>query len=264
MAATIKWVMNGGTSIVPNLDSIAEIPGSDEQLRTRGVRELQQAASLTMVAKSGDNGLRIQRLQFPAKHGPRRALSFSRSALLPAEPVRRHRQRTHPQEPDLFFGDYQGTRTKTQGDRYGPDSRPHGGRPDGKPERYREHAGSVSGPYLANLLTQKLGYGVSANRPYYAELRQQLNVVFPNAVITACVVDAGSASFAVHPFAQHGKLRFLRVFRRPDHTGRQRRFPDRQQQQPLGNASAYYFRRLHGEQSLPTSQCRASYRASTH
>ena len=30
-----------------------------------------------------------------------------------------------------------------------------------------EFTGAVSGPYLANLLSQKLGYGVTANEPYY-------------------------------------------------------------------------------------------------
>ena len=42
----------------------------------------------------------------------------------------------------------------------------------------------MSGPYLANLLTQKLGYGVSANEPYYIPgCTLERNCVFPNAVI---------------------------------------------------------------------------------
>jgi hypothetical protein len=45
-------------------------------------------------------------------------------------------------------------------------------------------AGTVSGPYIAKLLTQKLGYGVSAGEPYYAAgCAAPAQCVFPNAVI---------------------------------------------------------------------------------
>jgi len=44
--------------------------------------------------------------------------------------------------------------------------------------------GEVSGPYLANILTQKLGYGVSANEPYYLPgCTSSAQCVFPNAVV---------------------------------------------------------------------------------
>jgi hypothetical protein len=44
--------------------------------------------------------------------------------------------------------------------------------------------GTVSGPYIANILTQRLGYGVSANEPYYTPgCASNTACVFPNAVI---------------------------------------------------------------------------------
>ena len=44
--------------------------------------------------------------------------------------------------------------------------------------------GEVSGPYLASLLQQKLGYGVAANEPYYTPgCTSSDQCVFPNAVI---------------------------------------------------------------------------------
>jgi hypothetical protein len=44
--------------------------------------------------------------------------------------------------------------------------------------------GTVSGPYLANLLSKSLGYGVSANEPYYTPgCASQFQCVFPGAVI---------------------------------------------------------------------------------
>ena len=43
--------------------------------------------------------------------------------------------------------------------------------------------GSVGGPYLANLLSQRLGYAVSNGEPYYFDGCDQTQCVFPNAVI---------------------------------------------------------------------------------
>ena len=54
----------------------------------------------------------------------------------------------------------------------------------------------MSGPYLANLLSQKLGYGVSANEPYYTPgCASARSAYFPNAHHSAAgVVGAGQAS----------------------------------------------------------------------
>src|ERR1700681_4178061 len=84
----------------------------------------------------------------------------------------------------FFFGDYQGTR-QSQGVDTGlipvPTFADRGG--DLK-DRADALTGEVSGPYLANLLRQKLGYGVAANEPYYtAGCSNSSQCVFPNAVI---------------------------------------------------------------------------------
>src|SRR5262249_41101333 len=84
----------------------------------------------------------------------------------------------------FFFGDYQGTR-QSQGVDTGLIPVPTLANRTGD---LRDQAdsldGEVSGPYLANLLTQRLGYGVRANEPYFTPgciLNTQC--VFPNAMI---------------------------------------------------------------------------------
>ena len=49
----------------------------------------------------------------------------------------------------------------------------------------------MSGPYLANLLSQKLGYPVSANEPYYTPgCGSSSQCVFPGAIIPQAVWSA--------------------------------------------------------------------------
>ena len=45
----------------------------------------------------------------------------------------------------------------------------------------------LSGPYIASLLSQKLGYQVTANEPYYTPgLHVQRSAFFPDAIIPQC------------------------------------------------------------------------------
>jgi hypothetical protein len=62
----------------------------------------------------------------------------------------------------FFFADYQGTRT-SQGVSTGDISVPSIAERSGD---FNDLTGSVSGPYLASLLTQKLGYAVTSGEPY--------------------------------------------------------------------------------------------------
>ena len=67
----------------------------------------------------------------------------------------------------FFFGDYQGTR-QSQGIDTGLIPVPTlANRAGNLVDQADLLTGQVSGPYLANLLTQQLGYGVNANEPYY-------------------------------------------------------------------------------------------------
>src|SRR5208282_6591390 len=83
-----------------------------------------------------------------------------------------------------FFADYQGTRM-TQGVETGLISVPSEQERLGDlSDRPSSLTGSVSGPYLAGLLGQKLGYGVSSGEQYYfSGCTSASQCVFPNAQI---------------------------------------------------------------------------------
>src|SRR5262249_48187309 len=67
----------------------------------------------------------------------------------------------------FFFSDYQGTR-ETQGLSSGLISVPSlADRAGNLSDLAGSLTGNVSGPYLANLLQQRLGYNVTAGEPYY-------------------------------------------------------------------------------------------------
>jgi hypothetical protein len=84
----------------------------------------------------------------------------------------------------FFFSDYQGTRLN-QGIDTGLIPVPTlADRTGNLIDKADSLTGTVSGPYLANLLSQKLGYGVSANEAYYKPgCTSSAQCVFPNAVI---------------------------------------------------------------------------------
>jgi hypothetical protein len=159
--------MNGGTSIIPNLDSIEEFrvltnnfdPGYGNY----------NGGMVTVISKSGTN----------AFHG--KAFEFFRNTALdakgyfdPTVPAFNQNQFGGviggPIKHDklFFFTDYQGTRT-TQGVSTGNISVPTVAQRSGN---FDDLTGSVGGPYLATLLSQKLGYTVTSGEAYTS--------VFPN------------------------------------------------------------------------------------
>jgi Carboxypeptidase regulatory-like domain len=177
----VKELMNGGTTIVPDLDSIAEF-----RVLTNNVNAEYGNYSggiVNVVTKGGGNQI----------HGS--AFEFLRNTDLDARnffsPDRSfYRQNQFggtvggPIKKDkiFYFADYQGTRTAqgldtglipvpTLAERSGDFSALANGL-----------TGAVSGPYLANLLSQKLGYPVSANEPY--------SQVFPGGIIPQSVWSA--------------------------------------------------------------------------
>ena len=169
--------MNGGTSIIPDLDSI-------EQFRVLTANFDPEYGNydggiVTVISKSGTS-------QF---HG--RAFEFFRNTELDArgyfDPTRSAFDQNQfggaiggpiKQEKLFFFIDYQGTRT-TQGVSTGKISVPTVAQRNGNfldpTTQSSMLTGNVSGPYLASLLTQELGYTVTAGEAYSA--------VFPNGVI---------------------------------------------------------------------------------
>jgi len=179
----VKELMNGGTSIVPDLDSIAEF----RILTNNFDAEYGNSSGgiINVVTRSGSN----------APHGG--TFEFLRNTALDARnffsPVRSfYRQNQFGgviggpirKNRVFFFGDYQGTRQR-QGVDTGlfpvPSLAERGGNFSGRADSL---TGTVGGPYLAGLLSQKLGYAVSANEPYYtAGCASTSACVFPNALI---------------------------------------------------------------------------------
>ena len=172
----VKEEMNGGTSIVPNLDSIAEFRiltnNFDAQFGNYS------GGVVNVVTKSGTNQWHGSGFEFL-----RNTALDARSVFSPERAIYRQNQFGGTvggpiSKGKLFlFGDYQGTRT-TQGIDTGNIAVPsHADRTGNLSDQAL--AGSVSGPYIANLLSQKLGYTVTAGEPYSS--------VFPGNIIPTSV-----------------------------------------------------------------------------
>jgi hypothetical protein len=166
--------MNGGTSIVPNLDSIDEFRVLTNNFDPEYGNY--NGGMVTVVTKSGSDTF----------HG--NAFEFLRNTVLDArgylDPTRSSFRQNQfggtlggpvKRQKVYFFSDYQGTRTN-QGIPTGNITVPSlQDRAGNLSDLANSLTGTVGGPYLASLLSTKLGYPVSAGEPYSS--------VFPNAVI---------------------------------------------------------------------------------
>ncbi len=179
----VKELMNGGTSIVPNLDSIAEF----RILTNNFDAEYGNSSGgvVNVVTKSGSNELHGDTFEFlrntalDARNFFSPERSFYRQSQFGGTaggPIRKNRM--------FFFGDYQGTRQQ-QGVDTGLIPVPSlADRAGNLSDLANSLTGTVGGPYLAGLLSQRLDYAVSANEPYYfAGCVSTSSCVFPNAVI---------------------------------------------------------------------------------
>jgi hypothetical protein len=179
----VKELMNGGTTIVPNLDSIAEFRILTDNFDAEfgnysgGVVNVVTKSGMNRVHGSAFEFLRNTDLDarnfFSPERGFYRQNQFGGTV---GGAVRRNAV--------FFFGDYQGTR-QSQGVDTGLIPVPTvGDRSGNLADQAASLTGEVSGPYLANLLTQKLGYSVHANEPYYVSgCGGTVQCVFPNAII---------------------------------------------------------------------------------
>ena len=183
----VQEPMNGGTGVIPNLDSIAEFRvltnNFDPQYGNYN------GGMINVISKSGSNSFHGSAFEFlrntdldaknffDATRGTFQQNQFGGTA---GGPVLRNKV--------FFFADYQGTRT-IQGIT-SPETTVLSG-----PERqgnFGDAAGSlkgtVSGPYAAQLLTRELGYQVSQGEPYYTTgCVSPLECVLPNAMIPQSV-----------------------------------------------------------------------------
>src|SRR6266852_3770464 len=179
----VKELMNGGTSIVPDLDSIAEFRVLTNNFDAEYGNY--SGGIVNVVTKSGANQLHGSAFEFlrntdlDARNFFSPERSFYRQNQFGGTvggPIRKNKL--------FFFGDYQGTR-QSQGIDTGLIPVPTlADRAGSLLDQADSLTGHVSGPYLASLLTQKLGYAVRANEPYYTlGCMSNMQCVFPAAVI---------------------------------------------------------------------------------
>jgi hypothetical protein len=179
----VKELMNGGTTVVPNLDSIAEF----RILTNNFDAEFGNYSGgvINVVTKSGSNAVHGSAFEFlrntdlDARNFFSPERSFYRQNQFGGTvgaPIRKNRL--------FLFGDYQATR-QSQGIDTGLIPVPTlADRTGNLADQADSLTGQVSGPYLVNLLSQKLGYGVSSNEPYYVPgCTSAAECVFPNAAI---------------------------------------------------------------------------------
>jgi hypothetical protein len=186
----VKELMNGGTTIIPNLDSIQEF-----RVLTNNVNAEYGNYSggiVNVVTKSGGNQVHGSVFEFL-----RNTDLDARNFFSPDRAFYRQNQfggtvgGPIKKNKIFYFADYQGTRN-AQGIDTGliavPTLAERGGNFS---DAVSTLTGSVSGPYLANLLASKLGYAVPSGEAYYTPgCNSSSQCVFPGAVIPPSVFSA--------------------------------------------------------------------------
>jgi len=175
--------MNGGTSVIPNLDSIQQFRVLTNNFDPEYGNY--NGGMINIVTKSGSNAFHGDAFEF-LRNTDLDARSFfdsARGAFRQSQfggvmggPIKKNKV--------FFFTDYQGTRT-VEGINSPETSVPSlPDRAGSLSDIASQLTGKVSGPYTAKLLTQELDYGVSQGEPYYTPgCSNTSTCVFPNAVI---------------------------------------------------------------------------------
>ena len=175
--------MNGGTSVITNLDSIDEFRVLTNNFDPEYGNY--NGGMINVITKSGSNTFHGDAFEFlrntslDAKNffdSTRGVFRQNQFGGVLGGPVRRDKV--------FFFIDYQGTRT-TQGITSPRTTVPSLQERSGNlADAASDLTGTVSGPNVANLLAQKLGYAVSEGEPYYSPTcSSSAACVFPNATI---------------------------------------------------------------------------------
>lgn len=184
--------MNGGTSIVANLDSIDEFRVLSNNFDPEYGNY--NGGMVTVITKSGSDSFHGNVFEFL-----RNTALDARGYFDPSRPAFRQNQFGGTlggpvmHQKAYFFSDYQGTRTN-EGVETGlisvPSAADRAGNLSDLAASFatgvngNTNPTTVSGPYLAGILSQKLGYVVSAGEPYYtAGCATSSSCVFPNAMI---------------------------------------------------------------------------------
>ena len=202
--------MNGGTCVVPNLDSISEFRvltnNFDPQYGNYN------GGIVNVVTKSGSDSFHGNVFEFLRNTSldsrnffasERAAFRQNQSGGTFGGPIKKDKV--------FFFRRLSGTRT-TQGVDTGLISVPTLAQRNGDfSADPSDFIGSkVNGSYWANLLSQRLGYAVTPGEPYYtAGCTSSAQCVFPNGVIPQRPGPARATPLAVHTGTQFGRWSVL-------------------------------------------------------
>jgi Carboxypeptidase regulatory-like domain len=174
--------MNGGSSIVANLDSIDEFRVLTNNFDPEYGNY--NGGMVTVITKSGSDAFHGSGFEFL-----RNTALDARGYFDPTRPAFRQNQFGGTlggpliRQKVYFFSDYQGTRMD-QGIETGLISVPSSQDRSGNlSDLASTLTGTVSGSSLAALLSQELGYAVYAGEPYYSAGCTSATCVFPGAVI---------------------------------------------------------------------------------
>jgi hypothetical protein len=186
----VKELMNGGTTIIPDLDSIAEF----RVLTNNFDAEFGNYSGgiVNVITKSGGNQIHGTAFEFlrntdlDARNYFSPERSFYRQNQFGGTfggPIRKNKI--------FYFGDYQATRGD-QGVDTGLIAVPSLAQRTGDLSSIGSQlTGVVSGSYIAGILQQKLAYGVTAGEPYYTPgCTSNTQCVFPNAIIPSSAWSA--------------------------------------------------------------------------
>ena len=181
--SNVEETVNMGTAIVPNLDSIAELRVLTGNFNAEYGNY--SGGQILVVTKSGANELHGDAFEFLRNTAldARNFFSADRARFDQNQfgatlggPVRR--------DQVFFFADYQGTRM-VQGVDTGLIRVPSLADRNGDLQDLAgQMTGAVNGQYWAGILSQRLGYGVSPNEPYYTPgCTNTSQCVFPGAIV---------------------------------------------------------------------------------
>ena len=183
--------VNFGTSVIPNLDSVAEFRLITNSFDAEYGRF--SGAVMNAITKSGSNGFHGTAFEFL-----RNSDMDSRSFFNTSVAVLKRNQFGYAvggpavKNKLFWFTDYQGTR-QSQGSSSSLTVLPTASQRTGVFDP-GDLSGTVNGPYWAQLLSQRLGYTVTNNEPYSTPTCvTSAQCVFPNGVIPASAISPISA-----------------------------------------------------------------------
>jgi len=256
----VKELMNGGTTIVPNLDSIQEFRiltnnfDAEYGNYSGGVVNVVTKAGANLMHGSAFEFLRNTALDARNFFSPERG--FFRQNQFGGTfggPISKNKL--------FYFGDYQGTRNTESVDT-GLISVPSlANRTGDFSDQASSLTGTVISPFFASQLSSKLGYPVSAGEPYYtAGCISSAVCVFPNAIIPQSAWSNPSKQLLQYiPQPNQGATSFstasqARILKDDKGSGR-----IDYNSTSLGNLSGYYyFDQYHLNNPYPSGQGGAS------